>query len=193
MLAPTLKQAQTRYTSLIAKARELGGEAGVLAAMAELGRTDLYFLLRYILGVAKVENEWVYQRCCEVQREPNGRLDLWAREHFKSTIITFGLTIQDVLNDPEITVGIFSFSRGIAKKELRRIKQEFENNKTLKACYPEILWENPAKQAPKWSEDDGIVVKRSGNPKEATIEAWGLTEAMPTGAHYRLMVYESDS
>jgi hypothetical protein len=32
----------------------------------------------------------------------------------KSTIITFGLTIQDVLNNPELTVCNFSHTRGIA-------------------------------------------------------------------------------
>jgi len=50
-----------------------------------------------------------------VQAAPNGYLDLWGREHGKSSLITFGLTIQDILNDPEITVGIFSYSRPIAK------------------------------------------------------------------------------
>jgi hypothetical protein len=56
-----------------------------------------------------------------VQAAPNGYLDLWGREHGKSSLITFGLTIQDILNDPEITVGIFSYSRPIAKAFLRQI------------------------------------------------------------------------
>jgi len=42
---------------------------------------------------------------------------------FQVTIITFGLTIQDILNDPDITIGIFSFTRPAAKENyLRRIK-----------------------------------------------------------------------
>jgi hypothetical protein len=55
-----------------------------------------------------MEHEWVFQRCREVQVLPNGHLDLWAREHYKTTVLTFGLTIFDILNDPEVTVGIFS-------------------------------------------------------------------------------------
>jgi len=138
----------------------------------------------------KKRQEWIFERCREVQLEPNGMLDLWAREHYKSTIITFGLTIQDILNDPELTVGIFSFTRPIAKGFLRQIKREFEGNENLKGLFPEILWANPKKEASKWSEDDGIIVKRTGNPKESTIQAWGLVDGQPTSAHYKLMVYD---
>jgi len=35
-------------------------------------------------------------------------------------------------------------------------------------------WQNPQKESPKWSEDDGLIVKRKGNPRESTREAWGL-------------------
>lgn len=125
-----------------------------------------------------------------MQAKPNGCIDLWAREHYKSTIITFGLTIQDILNNPEITVGIFSHTRPIAKGFLRQIKREFEANENLKAWFPDILWANPHKEAPKWSEDDGIIVKRQGNPKESTLEAWGLVDGQPTSKHYRRRVYD---
>lgn len=121
---------------------------------------------------------------------PDGHLDLWGREHYKSTIITFALTIQDILNDPEITVGIFSHTRGIAKGFLRQIKQEAETNDDLKALFPEILWANPRQQAPKWSEDDGIVFRRASNPKEQTVEAWGLVDGQPTSKHYKLRIYD---
>lgn len=107
-----------------------------------------------------------------------------------SSIITFALTIQDIINDPEITVGIFSHTRGIAKTFLRQIKTEFEANQRLHQLYPGVFYALPAKESPKWSEDDGIVVKRIGNPKESTVEAWGLVDGQPTGRHFRLRVYD---
>jgi predicted phage terminase large subunit-like protein len=155
-----------------------------------LCRNDLYFLLRYALNRPDCDNEWVFQRCREVQAEPDGRLDLWFREGYKSTIITYALTIQDILIDPDITIGLASHTRPIAKAFLRQIKREFEGNDTLKSWFPDILYANPQKESPKWSEDDGIVVKRSSNPKEATIEAWGVVDGQPTSKHYKLLVYD---
>lgn len=152
--------------------------------------TDLYWLIRYGLGRADLEHDWLFGKCREVQANPDGNLDLWAREHYKSTIITFGLTIQDILSDPELTVGLFSHTRPIAKGFLRQVKREFEANELLKGLFPDVLWANPAKEAPKWSEDDGIIVKRKSNPKEATLEAWGLVDGQPTSKHFRLMVYD---
>lgn len=155
-----------------------------------LGRNDLFFLLTVLLRRPEANNSWLFERCREVQAAPNGHLDLWARGHYKSTIITFALTIQDILNDPEITIGIFSHTRPIAKKFLSQIKSEFEQNTWLKHLYPDVLYEFPERQSPKWSEDDGITVKRKGNPKESTVEANGLVDGMPTGRHYRMMVYD---
>jgi len=161
-----------------------------LAKLANWGKIDLYFLLRYGLNRQDIEKQWLFERCREVQANPDNHLDLWAREHYKSTIITYGLTIQDILNDPDITIGIFSHTRPIAKGFLRQIKREFESNETLKKWYPDILWQNPSKEAPKWSEDEGIVVKRKSNPKEQTVEAWGLVDSQPTSKHYKRLVYD---
>jgi hypothetical protein len=152
--------------------------------------TDLYFLLRYGLKRKDIEHQWLFDRCREVQESPDGHLDLWSREHYKSTIVTYAKTIQDILNNPEITVGIFSHTRPIAKAFLGQIKREFELNDLLKALFPDILWENPARDAPKWSLDDGIIVRRKGNPKESTIEAWGLVDGQPTSKHFFLRIYD---
>lgn len=158
--------------------------------LRNLCTNDLYFLLRYGLKRADIDHPWLFDRCREVQANPNGYLDLWAREHYKSTIITFAKTIQDILNDPDITVGIFSHTRPIAKKFLRQIKREFEANALLKELFPDILWTDPNKESPKWSEDDGIIVRRKSNPGESTVEAWGLVDGQPTGKHFRLLIYD---
>ena len=107
-----------------------------------------------------------------------------------SSIITFALTIKDILNDPEITVGIFSFNRPTARAFLSQIMREFETNNYLKWLYPDILYADPRKESPKWGEEGGIIVKRRGNPKESTCESWGLVDGQPTGRHFRLRVYD---
>lgn len=160
------------------------------AKLRNLCLTDLFFLIVYGCNRPDANRQWVFDRSREVQASPHGYLDLWAREHYKSTIITFGLTIQEVLNDPELTIGFFSHTRPIAKQFLRQIKWEFERNDRLKSWFPDVLYENPTKEAPKWSEDDGIILKRKTNPKEATIEAWGLVDGQPTSKHYKRMVYD---
>jgi len=183
----TRQQAHDFYADFLRQAEKTNQ---VEPALAELGRRDLFFLLVYLCERKDIDHDWLFERCMEVRKNPNGYLDLWAREHYKSTIITFGLTIQDVLNDPEITIGIFSITRPSAKKFLSQIREELGTNKKLKQLYSEILWANPNKQAPKWSLDDGIRVKRRGNPKEETIEAHGLVDGMPTGRHFKIRVYD---
>jgi len=161
-----------------------------LEDVATLGKMDRFFLLTHLLKRKDAVHPWIYARCREVEKEPDGYLDLWAREHYKSTIITYAGIIQEILRDPEITVGIFSFNKNTARKFLRQIKYELESNRLLQALYPEILWTDPQKQAPRWSEDGGIVVKRKSNPKEATLEGHGLVDGQPTGAHFLLRVYD---
>lgn len=136
------------------------------AAFRELCLSSLFFLLVYGLNRKDADRDWIYERCNEVQANPNNHLDLVFRAGYKSTIITFAKTIQDIFSNPNLTIGIFSHTRPIAKTFLRQIKREFETNDTLKRVFSDILYENPNSQAAKWNEDEGIVVKRQSNPKE---------------------------
>lgn len=160
------------------------------AGRAALGRVDRFYLLTNLLHRPDAAHPWLYERCRELEAQPDGFLDLWAREHYKSTIGTFAGVISEILNNAEITVGVFSHTKPVAKKFLLQIKTELETNEDLKTLYPDVFYQNPAKESPKWSEEKGIVVKRGGNPKEATVEAHGLVDGQPTGAHFLLRVYD---
>lgn len=162
-------------------------------AIAELAKADRFFLLTYVLRRLDAVHPWLYARCREVERSPDGHLDLWAREHYKSTIITYAGVIQEILRDPEITVGIFSYKVGKAAEFLGQIRRELSENQVLKSCFPDVLWSDPVKECARkrlpWSET-AITVKRKSNPKEPTIQACGLVDGMPTGSHFRLRVYD---
>jgi hypothetical protein len=100
------------------------------------------------------------------------------------------MSIKDILNDPSITIGIFSHTRPIAKAFLAQIKTELETNTFLQDLFPEILYKNPKSESILWSLDGGIRVKTGNNDKEPTVSAWGLVDGQPTSKHFRLLVYD---
>lgn len=158
--------------------------------VAAIGRGDRFFLLTHLLRRPDAIHPWLYERCREVEAKPDECLDLWARFHYKSTIITFAGCIQEIFINPDITIAIFSHTKGIAKGFLEHIKMEFEQNSLIKRLYPDVLYEEPARESSRWSLDRGIVVKRKANPKEGTVEAWGLVDGQPTSRHFNLRVYD---
>jgi len=152
-----------------------------------LKKKELNYNFWYIKDIKRVESQPA--RCIQVE----GGKYIIGKGHIpthNSTIITFGLTIFDIINDPEITVGIFSHTKAIARDFVRQIKTELENNNDLPRLWPDIFYNDPARASKRWSIDNGIVVKRKQNPKEATVEGHGLVDGMPTGKHFKGRVYD---
>lgn len=187
---PPFEYIEAEYERIIERAKE---KNRLNETLRQLAQSDRYFLLTRILRRPDAIGPVVYKLCRMVEYAPDGYLDLWGREHYKTSIITFAGSIQEIINNPEITIGILSFTKPIAKGFLKQIMRELENNELLKKIFPEIFWADPKKQSRKsgfsWSADYGITVKRKGNPKEATIEAYGLTDGQPTSRHYALIIY----
>jgi len=187
LLMSILKQKEKLYDQIF----EMPPEQTRLAARELILKDrDLYFFLSRICGRRDLNHPWLHDRCVEVASQPDGYLDLWARDHRKSTIITFGMTLLDLCANSELIFGIFSYNNKTATQFVQQIKAECETNVLLPWLFPEVFWENPKRDAPSWSLEKGITLKRKSNPKESTVSGWGLVDNMPTGWHFTHMVYD---
>ena len=70
----------------------------------------------------------------------NKLLILMPRGTFKSSIVTVGLTLQYILNDPDARILIDSETYGKAKNFLAEVKGHLEGNKEFRAVFKHILW-----------------------------------------------------
>lgn len=165
-------------------------EAGDVNQLRRLCLNDLFFLLTVALRRKDADNDYVYNRCREIEIDVNDCMNLWSREHYKSSIGTFALLIQEVLRDPEVTIGIFSHTRPIAKAFLFAIKTELETNTFIKGLFKDVLYDDPQKESKKWSLDDGLIVKRKSSAPTCTLEAWGLVDGQPTSKHFAILNYD---
>jgi phage terminase large subunit-like protein len=165
-------------------------------ARALLACNDRYYLLTEILGREDARHPWVFDRCREVEADPDGYIDLWARYHFKSSVITTAGAIQEIIREPEMTIAIFSVVKQSAQEFLGQIKNELETNELLASTFPDVFFRSPRTRTDdegrpaKWSLARGITVKRKQRPKEATVEAHGLLDGQPTGRHFKLHIYD---
>lgn len=178
--AMTRKEALEFYVAIV--------NSGDVEAIRWLGRNDRFFLLGVLMQREDVlDSDWCYARCREVEASPDGWLDLWSRFHYKSTIITLAGSVQEILNDPDVTIGILSYNKPVAHKFVDQIRRALEMQE-LTSLYPDILWAKPPRL--NWSTQGGIIVKRRSNPKEPTVSGAGLVDGQPIGMHYKLRIYD---
>jgi phage terminase large subunit-like protein len=168
-----------------------------------LVRADLWYLVRYVSSQGKwledgtagvVNEEWIYDRCREVEADCNKVVDVWSRFHWKSYIKTVNKEIQEALREPDVTMLTLSHTRPIAKQFLAGIKREILGNQRLQSLsyHPPLDGKYPGGQIfpeherglIQCSLDAGIIVPRTGNPKEATFSAFGLVDSLPTSGHW---------
>ena len=81
----------TRFSDLLTVWDSLDDKGRDYPTMRWLATVDRYYLLIKLMGRTDAWHPWLYARCREVEAAPDGYLDLWAREHYKSTIITLSL------------------------------------------------------------------------------------------------------
>ena len=157
-------------------------------------QTDLFFLVYYGLSrkdINSYDKPFIVQACKDIEDGPQtDTVDLWARGHFKSSLITEGKSLQDKLNDFRMSIGIFSHTRPISKDFLLPLKVALEGNVYLKFAFPDLIWANVKTEAPVWSMDSGLQLKTESVGNTHCFEAWGLVDGQPAGKHFNLRVYD---
>jgi len=159
---------------------------------------DLWFVVYFIVkpfaeGNHKSFNHpFLVRACREVQSGPKDcTLDMWARFHYKTSIITIGETLQDMLRKPEEAVGLFAYKRAIAtQKYIFQIKRIIENEKILYDAFEDVIYQDPERESPLWSVDGGLILKRKSNRGEPSVSGHGLVEGMPTSMHFEVRKYD---
>lgn len=183
-----LPKSKDDYPALIENLRNYSPEEQRVI-MAEMGRADLFFFNIYILNRKDMNTDWHFDRHREVQANPDGMLDLWFRGSGKTSIITHGMTIWNIMQNPERTFGICSWSRKAAIDIVKAIKTELESNELLKSLYHDVLYDNPETESVRWTEEKGLVVKRQSTRRESTVEGTGL-DTQATGRHWDYIIYD---
>lgn len=181
-------KSKANYIELI---KELGRleESERNQVIRHLCLTDLYFLAFFVLDQQFYYHDFAFDLCKRVSENP-WQLWLVARGHLKSLTITVAHNIQLILQNPDIAIGIPSYNLNSAKSFVRQIKIILEGNALLKAIFPDILYDNPATQSPKWSEQEGLVVKRKTTRKEPTVMGFGLVDGQATGYHFDVLSFD---
>lgn len=150
-----------------------------------LGKKNLHYLCKNILGYEDLtdENGFHGDYCRHLQSEESRfKLELTPRGTLKSTIGTIGLSISEIINDPNIRILIDSQNFTNSTKFLSEIVGHFRKNEKFIDLYGNYLdkgFTGGAKEI--------TVSKRTNWRKEPTITCTGV-EVSRTGMHYDIIL-----
>lgn len=178
-------------------------DSGRMAAMRRLGLSYLFYFAVVILKHDWLNNDYSYRLCLDVQKNKwSKHVMLWiiAREHYKSTIITKISTLWEIMQNPENTYCIMTFEEGLSVDFLSYIKTQCETNELLRALYPDVIWEDPAKGyqvdeatgvKTTWTwNSTALEFKRQSHPNEKTVEAFAVRGGSITGRHFSHLIMD---
>jgi len=151
---------------------------------------EILLATKWIQNATDKKRRYIYEFVANSEEKRWGHIDVAPRYHCKSLALTYAGIIQLMIIDSEKTIGLFSYKSKLAKSFLAQIQAELENNLNLKELFPDVFYQNPQKESPKWSENEGILIRRKGNPREVTLTASGLVDGQTTGAHYNYLWFD---
>lgn len=144
--------------------------------------TDLTYLCRDILGMSDWDEchdrllEWKYEH-----RNRRFKMVLMPRGFMKSSVLTIGETVQDILNDFNTRILLSSAVWNNSRSFLREIADPNMGYLTNKSILPLIYGEFISE---KWNQEEIIIRQRSKPNKTPTLDTAGIDKVL-TSQHYR--------
>lgn len=109
-------------------------------------------------------------------------LFLLPRGHYKSTLITIAWTIQQLINNPNVSIFIANATLSNAQMFLREIRGHLEKNEKLKELFGSSVSE-------KWNDSEIVINQRTKNQKESSVKI-GSPDHTSVGAHYDIIILD---
>jgi predicted phage terminase large subunit-like protein len=117
------------------------------------------------------------------------RLILMPRGSFKTTVVTIGFTLQQMLRDPNMRILVDSEVFDKSRAFISEMKGHLETNKTYReifyykyGCYPD-----DKKNSEKWTDSELNIAARNQSRKEPNISAAGIGTTK-VGMHYDMII-----
>ena len=161
------------------------------------GKEDLIFFFEKILcdsdnpnmfPLAPIHHEIVKELDRFWNSDETDLLILLSRGFLKSSLVSIGWTIQQIINNPNIRVFITNERGENSRKFLRQISANFESNPRLRYYYGDFTNKNEGELG-KWTETEIVVSKRTTILKEPTVGV-SSTEASPVSSHWDLVIVD---
>jgi hypothetical protein len=151
------------------------------ADLAEMGRNSLYFFAKGVLGFQDMTEGCHGPACKFLGSNPKQfKLLLWPRDHFKSSVVTIGGTLQMVVQNPENRNLIRNEVATNAQRFLRTIRQHAEGNRRFRALYSDVIPKDTKRV--RWNDSE-LDFARAGQYPEPTVSAAGITSTS-TSQHF---------
>ena len=144
---------------------------------------------RYALGYGDMNG--IHDEICLTLQfdEHKSKMFLMPRNTFKSSVITCGYALFQLLHDPNLRVLIYSDSSSKAEGFLTDIKNHIEGkarNSLFRTLYGS--WETTPHTG-KWNDSQIVIRPRTESRKEPSIDTAGI-ETSKVGAHYDIIFFD---
>lgn len=147
-------------------------------------KTDLKFLVTQVLGLSRWNDELHGGLVTHLEAPGDRKLILLPRGHQKSTIISVCWVIQQLLRNPNETVGIYSATWKLSKDLLHQIK-----NILITSPLKDLFGSFQSTEG-RWTiEQIDIAQKNAILTKNPTISTGGI-DTGKTGSHCSLMIFD---